>query len=263
MLKEERKQTILEYLENNQVAKTNSLSNKLGVSLSTIRRDFNEIASLKNVKRIHGGLRLMEENNKDSNETVENIPYQKRKNKNIELKKIVAEEAFKLIEDGDVIFLDAGTTVLQISNLIKKGEFDNLSVITNSIEIAYDLSYSNVNLKVLGGDLKTKTFALVGRETEEALQKIWVDKVFLATSGVNFDYGLTSTDVFQANLKNKLMEVSKEIILVTDSSKINKNALNRVSKLNKVDKLITDYKADREFIERTKNLGVEVIIANK
>jgi DeoR family fructose operon transcriptional repressor len=263
MIKEERQKEILKYLEKNEIAKTKALSDLLDVSLSTIRRDFKEISDNENIERVHGGLSLITEEIEESDEITKNIPYQIRKNKNINEKIKIAEEAVKYIEEGDVIYLDAGTTTLQISNLIKKKKFQDLSVITNSIEIAYDLSFADINLKVLGGDLRNKIFALVGRETEKAIDNIWVNKLFLAASGINLEHGITSTDVFQAHLKSKLINIAEEIILVVDSSKINKNALNSAAKVDVIDKIITDNDANPEFIKELEKMNIDVIIVDK
>jgi DeoR family fructose operon transcriptional repressor len=256
MLKEERKAIIRKYIEENRIVKTSELSLKLNVSEATVRRDLKELEKEKNITRIHGGATLGDNPSKPPS-------YDVRKEKHLKEKQMIARVAFSLIKNEEVIFLDAGTTIYQIAELIQDSNFSQLSVITNSIVSAYTLSRSSVNLKVLGGDLRKETLALVGREAENALNQLWVNKLFLAASGVNLEHGLTSTDVYQADLKSKLIKIAEEVILVVDSSKLNKIALNRVANIDVVDVLITDNKADRDFIEKIKNRNIKVLIADE
>ncbi|MCG8514882.1 MAG: DeoR/GlpR family DNA-binding transcription regulator [Halanaerobiales bacterium] len=258
MLKEERKAVIKKHLEENKIVKTSDLSLRLNVSEATVRRYLKELEEEKNITRVHGGATL-------GGSASPQPSYDVRKEKHLKEKQMIAKLAFSFIKNEEVIFLDAGTTVYQIAELIRENEsdFSQLSVITNSIVNAYTLSSSGVNLKVLGGDLRKDTLALVGRETENALNQLWVNKLFLAASGVNLEHGITSTDIFQADLKNKLIQIAQEVILVVDSSKLNKMALNRVANIDIIDILITDDQADQEFLAKIKKNDIKVYIAEK
>lgn len=254
MLKKERHKKILDYLLKNRTVRTSFLSDKLGVSEVTIRKDLKELEQEQLLTRDHGGA-IIEKINID-------FPLKVRETENIEKKKEIAREALSLIADNDVIFLDAGTTTGQLVDLLVKELPGSLSVITNSLPIANKLAGSSINLKMIGGDFRSETMSLIGPDAIQYLNRLKVDKLFLGASGVSLEYGITNTNIFEAELKKVMISIAREVILLADSSKIDNLALNKVADLGDVDKVITDNEVDNEFKQRVKNI-VQLIIAGK
>ncbi len=252
MLKEERQRKILNYLMDKKTVRTNDLSHQLGVSEVTIRKDLKELERKIGITKIYGGAVL--KNDSD-------FPYSLRDTENIAEKKLIARKAVELINQNDIIFLDAGTTTYQIGNMIGENKL-KISVVTNSLMVANNLIQSDIDVKIIGGDLRKETFSTIGRDAEEHLDKIHFNKLFLAASGISLEFGITNTNIFEAELKKKMIERAKKVILVADSSKIDILALNKVANLDAVDTLITDEKIDKSFLEQIKNY-VEVIIARE
>lgn len=254
MLKEKRREKILEILKVYNYISVFELSRKINASQATVRRDLTFLKNKNNIIRIHGGAAI-----KDKDQ--EKNTFLNRLNRNVEKKNHIAIEAINLINNNDVIFLDAGTTVFQLANLLSKKNYENLTVITNSIENAYILRNSNLSLYVVGGMLAKDTLALMGRNTDQVIRNFHIDKCFLAASGLDIKYGITSRSEFHANFKKILIDVSDKKILLIDSSKIGIICLNKITDLNKIDIIVTNPEIDVKIInEIRKTKATQLIV---
>ena len=231
MLAEDRRAKILKFVNQHQSAKVNELSEKFEVSTSTVRRDLQKLEERGDIARTHGGA--------VSKEGVSFEPsYIEKEHEQETEKRLIAEKAVELIEDGDTIILDAGTTTAALSEELDK--FDDLTVVTNGINIALELVDSSHELIIPGGNLKKRTLALVGPVAENYLEGLNADKAFIGANGIDLDAGITTPDLVEANVKKRMAEKAKEVIILADHSKFNTVTLVEVLNLEQVDKIITD-----------------------
>lgn len=229
MLSDERKKIILAELQEKGVVTSQNLVLRLNASESTIRRDLSELESSGLLERIHGGARQLTQ--------VEADPTMKEKTfKNVHNKMRIAVYASELIEDGDIIYLDAGTTTFEMISFI--GE-KNISVVTNSVFHANKLVDLGIPVVMIGGSIKSATKAAVGSAALQQLSRIYVDKAFMGMNGVDVRYGYTTPEVEEATIKQAAMTQANECFVLVDSSKWNVCCFAKVETLKQAT-IITD-----------------------
>lgn len=254
MFAEERYKLIMELLKKHQRVKVNTLTEELGVSESTIRRDLQELEEQGLLKRTHGGAVLVGKLSFEPTmgEKAEFMQEEKRQ---------IGILAASLIKDNETIFLDAGTTTLKIAEFINA---KNVTILTNSLPIALELAQkSDINLILAGGQLRWQTHALVGPVTEEFIRNFRVDKAFIGVNGISVEEGITTPNIVEAYTKKAMIEIAKEVIVVADHSKFEKSYFTTIATMEKIDLLITDDKTPQELIEKFIEAGVGVINSQK
>lgn len=255
MISNERQIEIINILRKAPSVKVSELSERLNVTLPTIRRDLQELEDAKMLKRTHGGaINLI-------NNTFEELLYEKE-NKNIYEKKLIASAALSLILDGDTVLLDSGTTTLELVRAIKKTTKHNVTIVTNDFNVAAELiSDSKIDTIFIGGNIRYMTASTVGPIAENSLKNIYVDKVFIGVNGIDIERGFTTPNLYEAQIKHTMIQVGREIIVLADSSKFKKSSFGIVCPIGDVDYIITDEKADEEYMDEIGKQGVKVIIA--
>ena len=250
MLTEERRLKILEIVEREGKAEIKALSELLGVSGATIRRDLRFLEREGLLRRARGGAL--------PRGTKLEPPYTVQERRFLEDKKRIGAEAVKLIEDGDTIILEASTTVLQIAkNLKNKG---NITVVTNSITIAQELLFRRgMEIILTGGELNFNSLALLGPLAERCFEELTVDKAFIGISAVDEECMSTST-ITEASVKKAIIASAREVIVVADHSKFGRRAFAFVAPVESLSRLITDKEAPGKIIERMRGKGVQVIL---
>lgn len=254
MLAEQRRQKILELLQEEGNARVKSLSESFGVSEPTIRQDLEKLEVEGHIIREHGGAHL-----KDMSQKVRTLSLHHMIN--MEKKAAIGRKAAEYVDDGDSIIIDAGSTTTEIAkNLLNKRD---LRIITNSLNISLLLGgQPSFNLMVTGGEFKAPTLSLTGEKAADFLDQIYLDKCFLATGGISFDVGLTYPGFSDLYIKKAMIESASQVFLVADSTKIGKISFAALGGLELVGHFITDRgitDEDRIVFERR---GVEVIIAD-
>lgn len=211
MLQEERFSKILEILELDGSVTVATLMEKLQSSESTIRRDLVAMDKAELLTRVHGGavLRSTKYNTIDQEVST-------RQTINIDEKKIIGKYAASLIQEGDFVYVDAGTTTQYMLEYIKE---KNVTFVTNAIGHAKILSAMGLKTYILGGEFKSSTEAIVGEEAVVTLDKYNFTKGFWGTNGVNQKNGFTTPEVKEAMVKKKAMENCKERFVLADLSK--------------------------------------------
>ena len=253
MLGEERRQYILNLINKTGSIKAIDIAKMLEVSELTIRRDLDKLAKNELLKRTHGGaINILSVGHE--------MKFDVQKEKYIDEKKRIALAASSLIEEGDVILIEAGTTgyqtALNMTNRVK------LTIITNSCDIAVLLGKTNPDYKIVssGGILNTDTRALVGPIADFAFKTTFVDKAFIGISGIDLEKGITAADPIEAQTKKNIIACAKQVIALADHSKIGHIAMNYVEPVHMINTFITDSEADEEFIEKLKELDIRIII---
>jgi DeoR/GlpR family transcriptional regulator of sugar metabolism len=241
MLAIERKNQILTILQEDKRVLVSDLSNRFNVSEETIRRDLEKLEIDGYVVKTYGGAVIKEDTNVD-------LPYFIRKKKNVIGKQRIAELAAELICDGDSIMLDASSTAVFIAKKIKDKK--NITLITNSIEILFELS-DVTGWKILstGGEMKDGSLSLVGSRAESAVKNYNADKAFISCKGFERNSGVSDTNEMIAIMKSAMLSCSKEKILAIDSSKFDLISLVKILPSNELDVIITDKKPDDNWLE--------------
>ncbi len=252
MLGEERREYILNLINKTGSVKAIDLAKTLNISETTIRRDLNKLSKKGLARRTHGGAinRLS---------VGHEMKFDVQKEKFIEEKKRIALAAAALIEEEDVILIEAGTTGLQTAlNITNKKK---ITVITNSCDIAVLLGKTNPQYTVIlsGGILKNETHSLVGPIADSAFKSLFVDKAFIGISGLDLKKGITAADHIEAQTKKCIINSAKTVVALCDHSKLGNISMNFVAPVSDIDILITDTEADKEFLEKIKELDIEVI----
>lgn len=252
MFQFERQKQIFEYVNAKKKASVEELSNYFNVAKVTIRRDLDDLVLKGLVNKIHGGV-LSIDNSLNSE-----IPYNKKSVVNTEEKKKIGVAASNLIEDGDVVILDAGSTTFEIAAHLGS---KSVTVITNDIKIAMELAFKpNITLIITGGILEKSVYTAIGPETEKFISNIHVNKTFLGADAVSLKYGITNRTIQEVAVKSKMMDAAEKKIVVADNSKLNKKVFVTLCKINEIDILVTD-KVDQAFKNNLNELGVEVVLA--
>lgn len=254
MFAEERKIKILEFINEHKKATVVVLCDYFKVSSATIRNDLRELEKEKLLIRTHGGAMIKIKTGYELD------PYIKQV-KNLEEKQKIAQSAINLIEDGDTIILDTGTTTLELAKLLKRKR--DITVVTNDLIIALFLEdISTVNIIFIGGIIRknyhcTVTFGQIGNKMLSGLN---VDKAFMTANNFSYKKGATTPDINQAETKKDLISIASNIILLCDSSKLGNTSFVQFATLEQIDKLVTDKirDNDKKVLEES---GVDVIVA--
>jgi len=231
MFEEERLQLMSEYVQNNTRATVQELCTLFGVSESTIRRDLKELEKRNLIKRTHGGAVNIDFVSFEPS-------YNEKTDKHSTEKELIAKKAAELIEDGDSIIIDAGTTTFYLAAELSK--FKNLTVVTNSITLAQQLAnIKDINIVTIGGMLRKNTMAVVGPIAEESLNSIRVDKAFIGTNAIDISAGLTTPNMLEASIKQKMISVANKVYILADNSKFERVSFAKFGKLSDIDACIT------------------------
>ena len=229
ILKSERKQLILDEIKEKKFLQMEEMVQLLDSSESTVRRDLDELESEGHLRRVHGGAEVV-----SKLQTEESI--QEKSIKNVQEKRGIAQKALSLIEDGDVIFIDAGTTTELLVELLDRR---NLTVVTDSIHHAAKLVDKNFKTIIIGGFVKQSTDASIGRAAVEQISQLNFDKAFIGMNGVDESF-LTTPDMEEAAIKKTIIENAQKTYVLLDASKIGQVSFAKVARIERVT-LITNH----------------------
>lgn len=242
---EERKQSILQLLNENGRVESAFLTKYFNVSFETIRRDLEELEGSGKLKRKYGGATVVAEEE-------EELPHLVRETAHTEEKTRIGERAAQLVQPGDVIFIDEGTTSLRMIPYLL--ELKPLTIITSSFSTASLLmDYSNQNrfhgkIIFLGGEVNAQHARVVGSLSEQWMEQIYVDKAFVSIDGIDLKLGIMSYSPDKATLTRKVIQHAKETIVVADASKLNVQAHYRIAELDKIQYMVCDKIAPAEWM---------------
>ena len=232
------------------VNRIEDLRRRLQVSAATVRRDLDVLERRGAIRRVHGGA-VSVENRLDESLFEDKAAVAVRE------KRSIAEAALKFIEPGDTIYLDGGSTVLELARLLC--DRSNLTVVTNSLHAAHELAGRGPRLIVIGGELRRLSQTVVGPLTRLVLQELHLDKAFMGTIGFALKEGLTTTDPSEAFTKETVMGQARQVIVLADSSKGGKVSFASAGRWANVHVLITE-KAP-EFAGALVKKGVKIVRA--
>lgn len=253
MTKEERENAILNQLQVHGSALVTELSALLEVSTVTIRKDLTELERNGKLYRSHGKAILI-------NPFTNNRTVSEKEKLNADLKLLIGKEAARLITPNDSIVIASGTTIHALARSIQP--VSKLTVVSASLPASLALVQDrNVDIIQLGGMMRHSSESVVGNYAEQFLSECAFSKLFLGVDGIDFDYGLTTTDLREATLNQKMMAAAQKIIVLADSSKFGRRGFARICDLTDVDMIITDYKISQKNIDALEAQGIELVIA--
>ena len=247
----ERRHRILDLLARNGRATVDELAQLFGTSTATVRSDLAALAAAGALERTHGGA-LLHREAQEHTIAVKGTLHLAEKER-------IAREAASLIRDGDTLILDSGTTTAEIAKQIRQMEFRSLNVITIALNIAVilaDLPW--VRLIMPGGVLRLESNAFSGYMAETAIAGLHADRLFLGADGLDPERGVMTPHLMEAQLNAKMIEISREVVAVADSSKLMRRNVSVIARVEQLHMLITDTQADPNVVAELRRRGVEV-----
>ena len=255
MTKEERHALIMDMLIQQNSILVTDLSERLQVSSVTIRKDLTELERAKKLYRSHGRAILIN-------------PYINNRNVNvkeklcIDEKRIIGKVAASMITHDDSILIASGTTVHALARSIEADH--KLTVITASLQVSELLSgQENIDIIQLGGMLRHSSLSVVGNYAESILSNFFCSKLFLGVDGIDLDFGITTTDMREANLNQEMMSKAQKTIVLADSSKFGRRGFSKIADMDEIDLIITDTNVQPTVAKRIEEMGIDLIIASE
>ena len=255
MLPAQRRDRILSEVHKDRFISVLDLAQRLSVSLSTVRRDLVDLEREGVIVRTHGGAALVGRGLPE--EMSEKVRAQQR----TEQKRAIARAAAPLIEGSGTAILDTGTTTLEVARHLNPKE--HLRIVTDSVEIAWELrDRENITVILTGGVMRKNAYNLFGTLAEQALMGLHAQVCVMGCSGLTLEEGLTKHDIEALPVRRRMVEVSRQLVVVADSSKLGRTGLASICEIEGVDTLVTDSEISLEFRQALEGRGVNVIIAD-
>lgn len=251
MFATERRQVIMNLLNEKKRVTVRELSSYVGVSEATLRTDLNRMELDGLLMRTHGGAMLKEETSDTS--------FSVRAQKNILEKSKIATLAFEQIEEKQCILLDASSTALELARIINEHPI-RLTVVTTGILTALELKDNlDITVIVIGGVLTNRSTSIEGVLGIELLNKLHIDIMFTSGNGFSIENGLTDFNMYEVELKKHIVQRANKIISIVDSSKVGNNSSSAFASIEEIDMLITDKPIQEPILERLKTHKIEVL----
>lgn len=253
----ERKKKIIELLESKNYVEISNLSTLLKVSEMTVRRDLEKMETEGLLVRVLGGAKAIQKN------IIEDTLLE-RASENLSAKRLIAQEAKKLIQDGDVIGFDASTSAFELSKLVKG--FKNLTVVTNNLSIVLELIDSDVTVILLGGYVRANSLSTMGTSLSMYMNSININKLFISARGLTLSEGLTDSTIDEGEAKQAMINKSNQVIALVDQSKMGLVKFFQICPASELSVVITDeYKPLNSqqllTINHLREADIEVVVA--
>ena len=251
MLAAERRNLILEKLQDEKKVVVSELSTLFDVSEETIRRDLERLDKEGLAIKSYGGAVLNETSGID-------MPFNVRKKRNMHGKQVIAGLVDGLVQEGEHIIVDPSTTAVAIVKALKSKR--RLTVITNSIEVLVELSdVSGWDIISTGGTLRESYLALVGPKAMDGICSFNADKVFLSCKGLDLEKGITDANEMFSQVKQTMLKSARQRILAADHTKFGNVAFSKICDLTNVDMVVTDIRPSREWMTYFEEKGIECL----
>ena len=254
LLAVERRRRIYELMQEHGRATVRSLAQRFGTSTVTIRGDLAILERRGMLIRSHGGALLRRED--------EDQPLAVKETLHHTEKVRIAKRAVSLIQDGETVILDSGTTTAELAKQIRESSLKSINVITNALNVAMVLaSAPMVRLIMPGGIHRRESNSLSGHIGEAALAELRADRFFLGADAIDPTLGVMTPHLPEAQLNLKMIEIARQVIAVADASKLLRRNISLIAHVEQLDMLITDSAASTEAIDELQRRGVEVLLA--
>ena len=232
VLNEERRRAILDQLTHQGRVLVTELARQFETSQVTIRKDLEILHAHGLVHRTHGGALPSRDG------ALEDPTLREKEKLHHQEKLRIAESAVEKVKEGQVLILDSGTTTTAIARALRN--FQNLTIITNAVNIAAELAGTAVEVILTGGTLRKNSFSLVGPIAEETLRRLSADLLFLGVDGFDVHFGLSTPNLLEAKVNRVMVEIAKKTVAVCDSSKFGRRSLSLIAPPSALQEVITD-----------------------
>ncbi len=247
----DRRVKILDILNSSGQVAVNELSKIFDVSEVTIRNDLSQLENKGLLIKTRGGALKIQSVGIDQH-------LNEKAKINSKDKQAIGKKAAEIINDNETIIIDSGTTTVEIAkNLAGK---KNLTVVTNALNIASQLINDDIRVIVLGGLMRSNSLSLVGPIAENSIKNFYCDKCFIGVDGIDSASGIFTPIPEEASLNKLMIEYSKEVVVVTDSSKFKRKSFGFIAPISKVNMIITDSKIPEDEFTNLQNMGIKVIL---
>lgn len=252
MLPYERQSRLFELFQSGEVISAEDIVQQFNVSIATARRDLKHLEDQQQIKKVYGGAVLIKEEDQDA-------PLKERMCKHQAEKDAIGRACAEMVQDGDFIILDCGTTALYAARYMKYKK--NLTVVTNSVLVLNELTNSNVSVVILGGQLRKEELSLVGPSAVAGLDGFQAVKCFISASGLSLSYGVSDFVQDEIEVKKKSITRSSQVIVLADSFKFNYTAPRYLCALEDVHTFVTDASLDPDTEAAFRAAGCNLILA--
>ena len=252
MLNEERRRLIVEMLHREGRVLVRQLARHFHTSQITIRKDLEFLDTQGVIQRTHGGALPVQSG------ALLDPTLREKENLHREEKLRIARAAAQMVEEGQSVLLDSGTTTTAIARALK--DIKKLVVITNAINIAAELAGTDIEVIVTGGMLRKNSFSLVGPVAEQAVRQLSADILFLGVDGFDTKLGLFTPNVFEAQVNRVMVQVSRKTVAVCDASKFGRRSLCNIMPLTGVDTVITGKNISKQDLQALRDAGIRTTL---
>ena len=252
MLAEERRMQLVEWSKLDGRIDALAAAGKLNVAVETVRRDLDVLQRRGLLRRVHGGAIAA---SRFSHE----FTFPERKGRNPEQKQHIAQIAAEYLPEEGCIFVDGGTTTEFLGEALRNRP--QLMVVTNSLSLASRIGESSTPLFFLSGRIRSTTLSAVGSKTVDDLKSYRAQIAFLGANGIDMDSGFATVDPDEAAVKRMMIQNASETIVLADNSKFGASYSALFASFDEIDRVVTDVDADRAYVDKLSDNGIEVVLA--
>lgn len=251
MLIDERRQHVLAKIQSDGRVLVSELSEALGISRITIRKDLDYLEAEGLVHRTHGGALSLQSG------ALFDPSLQEKEQQQLKEKHRIAEAAARLVKEGMCVLLDSGSTTTAIARQLR--HFSRLTVITNAVNIAAELTGTDFEIILTGGTLRNNSFSLVGPLAEDVLTEMHADILFLGVDGFDVKLGMTTPNLMESRVNRAMVNAAARVVAVCDSTKFGRRSLALIAPPKAIHTVITDDQLGDADAEALTAMGIEVI----
>lgn len=253
-MKLDRATAIRQHLFSKGYSSIGDIAEAVGASEPTIRRDLSALEADGAIIRSHGGARIAEPSGPE-------IAFENREQINLLAKRAIGEAAFRLLRPDTAVFLDAGTTVLQLARRLRLNPMP-LRVFTNCLPVAQVLMpVAGLSVTLLGGLLRPQNSSMVGLLAEAALERLWFDQLFLGAGSIAADAGIYSADEQEAAINRRMLGRCNRPVVLADSGKFGLTLTHLVSPITQAMQVICDDRLSQDWQDRLADSGADLTLA--
>ena len=252
MLTEERRRHILATVQREGRVRVRDLSRSLSISQITIRKDLDHLQSRGLLHRSHGGALLAQPG------ALFDPTLQEKEKRHCGEKVRIAEAAAELVQEGQCVMLDSGTTTTAVALALKK--FSQLTIITNGVNIAAELTGTHLDVILTGGIVRKNSFSVVGPLAEEMVAEMHADILFLGVDGFDLKIGLTTPNLLESRVNRAMVGAATKVVAVCDSTKFDRRSLSRIVPATAIHHVITDTNLREEIAVALRNLNIQLTL---
>lgn len=262
MSQQQRLNIVLELVSERGNVSIAEVSEALDVSTATVRRDLNTLAEQRLVTRTHGGASALGSGYE--------LPLQYKIARQAEAKVAIAKAVSELIEPGEAIGLNGGTTTSEVARMLGRserfrshGDSPGVTIVTNALNVAYEMSVrDHVKIVVTGGVPRRQSYELVGPLVSESLRAFSMDTAVLGIDGLSASFGITTLHEGEAEASRAIAARARRVIVAADSTKLGRVTFAQICRLADIDVLVTDRTVEPGMADELSDAGVELVVAD-